>query len=234
MGFAPGDDLGIVVLTNGASKDKGIEKLVKHIMEEASGLDAKGWEFASSESTTKKVGPNFNQTHRSQDVSAPTLPIEQYAGKYTSPGYVNITLCAPTSTSPECLEVLKDFFLFDDVASPENRYTLYAAFPTLWSTHLRLHHVGGDDFEMLYTDLFPEGYGKDLTPFELWEKDDHGAPIKFEVEENPENGERRVVALGIMGTPEEQEGRRRLMRPAGPNPSISLLAEVLATRVGSA
>ena len=234
VGFLPADDLGIVILTNTAEQEANVKRLARRVIEEALGLDLDVSAAASDAvSSAQEADRGPNPPKHSQSASAPSLSLEKYTGNYTAPGYNNITLCAVTSTSPGCREALDAFSRFDELNSAENQYVLYAAYPALWSSHLRLFHVNGDDFSLAFTVLWPEGYGNDVTPFELWERGTGGVPAKFQIGEDPLSGETNVVALGILGLPEEQEGRKRLLRSvAGTDPGVSDIAQVLFTRVG--
>ncbi|KAH8096874.1 beta-lactamase/transpeptidase-like protein [Cristinia sonorae] len=230
VGFLPADDLGIVVLANADAKHDAEIKLIMRIIRDAVGLDISDWEDVPS--LTPKA------SLRLQKLAGPGLrtPIERFAGRYWDAGYGNLTLCAPKSTSPECREVLKTFSIFDDVTSEENRNTLYAAYPTMWSSHLRMTYVGPDDedFVLSFTSLFPEGYGKDSAPFETSEEGEAEAEVKFVINLGVESGGYgvKVVAFCVMGGEEEQEGRKRLLRSAGAGYSILDVAEAVMTRVG--
>ncbi|TCD62785.1 hypothetical protein EIP91_006403 [Steccherinum ochraceum] len=227
--FLPADGLGYVVLTNTDAGQPGIIKLVQHIMDETLGLGS-AWDTTSSHE--RDTQPTSSHTaHPSQEIAEPSLPIAAYAGTYENAGYGTITLCAPSSTSPGCLRVLNTFAAIHNVTASENRHTLYAEYGTMWSSHIRLRYAGGNDFYMSLPELFPHGYGKDTTPFEVNSlgEDSGEAVAKFVV--NKEGS--RVLAFGFMGAEEEQEGRKRLLRNAGVEYSIPAAAEVILTRVDS-
>ena len=123
----------------------------------------------------------------------PRVPISStklnsFAGTYFNAGYGkgNLTLCSPTTPSPslsaECKQVIEDFASFPSSAPElDDNSTLYASFRTLWSSHARLHYVGNDTFQIQITYLFPEGYGKDQTPFETYEDGEAGGTVRFAV-----------------------------------------------------
>jgi hypothetical protein len=94
--------------------------------------------------------------------------MSEYAGTYTSPGFGTFTICAPGSTSSTCRTVLDDFRTADRVTgniSASGTQELYAAWPRFWSSHLRFIHDSGDCFAFESTNLYPDGYGADKTPF---------------------------------------------------------------------
>jgi hypothetical protein len=75
---------------------------------------------------------------------------------------------------------------------------LLAAWPSVWSSHLRMTHVDNNKFTAEFTVLFPHGYGSDESPFEV-KGDQHsvefmiegGKVVGFELRSN----EGRVDAL---------------------------------------
>lgn len=224
--FWPGDGLAYVVLTNTDAGHPAIIKLAHRIMDEALSLGS-AWGAPSHEQVTR---PTSSQVaHTSQETAEPSLPIEAYAGTYENAGYGTITLCAPSSTSPDCRRVLNTFATVNNLTASENRNTLYAEYGSMWSSYMRFRHVGGDDFQMMLMDLFPHGYGKDTTPFEVNSEGSGEAVTKFELDKEGA----RVLAFGFMGTQEEEEGRKRLLRNTGVEYSISAAAVVTLTRVES-
>ncbi|KAH8102687.1 beta-lactamase/transpeptidase-like protein [Cristinia sonorae] len=236
VGFLPEDDLGIVVLANADEKNDAQLRLVMRIIRDVLGSDTSDLGSVSSPAVAGHSRSKLTPQVPSQRVTGPGLrtPIERFAGTYWDAGYGKITLCAPTSTSPECRDVLKTFSVFEDVTAEENRNTLYAAYPTILTSHLRITHVGpGDeDFVLTFTSLFPEGYGKDTTPFETTEEELAEVKVKFVLERGDDGAETRAVAFGVMGTEEEQEGRKRLLRSVGSDYGIMDVAQVVMTRVG--
>lgn len=93
-----------------------------------------------------------------------TLDLEKYAGPYSDPGYGELMLCSWASDTSHCQQVLHDFAPFD---SPQSDATmLYAVHSSVVSTHLRLRYISSDFFRLEYTYLFPNGYGRDTSPFE--------------------------------------------------------------------
>lgn len=102
---------------------------------------------------------------RAED-SAP--PLANLAGTYSNGGYGSpITLCDTSSTSQYCAQTLAAFHIVDTYAAAEdNGSELYATWPRAWSSHVRLTHLEGNQFTALPTTLYPNGYGRNTTPFE--------------------------------------------------------------------
>ena len=132
------------------------------------------------------------------------MELERYVGVYRSPGYPEITLCAPPplhthTTNPRCISALKTYSALENLTNSRN--TLYFAFHGVWVSHGRLVYSPNDSegesepkelsesrgagagesksgdqrlgkeenggvFKFTATYLFPEGFGKDKTPFE--------------------------------------------------------------------
>ncbi|TCD67060.1 hypothetical protein EIP91_000622 [Steccherinum ochraceum] len=188
-------------------------------------LSSSGMEWDGVARLTRATTP---QVACSPQVTAElSLPIEAYAGTYEDAGYGTITLCALSSTSSECRHVLNAFTAIHNITTSENRRTLYAEYGSVWSSYMRFRHVGGDNFQMMLMELFPHGYGKDTTPFEVNYEGINEAAVTFELDEDGS----RVLAFGFMGTEEEQEGRTRLLRNTGVEYSISAAAQVVLTRI---
>lgn len=204
MAFLPSDDLGIVILANADAKSAAEMQLIKRIMADALHLDTDSWDVPP-------LKPS--QRLRSQDPTELTLPIEDYAGRYWGPGYGSITLCSPISTSSYCRTVLNTFSKLDNVTSADNRNTLYAEYASIWSSHIRVTHVDGDEFHATFTMPFLEGYGRNSTPFETWEEGEGDFVVKFDLRPDPyDNTTQRVFAFGLMGSEEEQGSRKRLVQ----------------------
>lgn len=116
--------------------------------------------------------------------------LETYAGTYFNAGYGsgNLTLCTRSTDSEQCKQVMDDFSSFRE---KDASHTIYASLPTLWSSHVRMRFVGNDTFKIQITYLFPEGYGKDKTPFEYGEEGENGGTIRFAVNRDEDS-------MGIM------------------------------------
>ncbi|KAJ3478968.1 hypothetical protein NLI96_g9388 [Meripilus lineatus] len=95
----------------------------------------------------------------------PDLPIEAYAGTYTDPGYGSLTICTSSLTSDYCKSTLSNFItVFPDSPSSAEP-VLYATWPKIWSSHFRAVPRGKNSFIFSFLALYPEGFGRDTTPF---------------------------------------------------------------------
>ncbi|KAG1880766.1 hypothetical protein F4604DRAFT_1510254, partial [Suillus subluteus] len=103
---------------------------------------------------------------------------------YTNAGYGDITFCSPSDSSSYCQDVISDFAAVDAGKSGAPQpVQLFAAWPRIWSSHIRGVHRSGNTFVVQYTSLFPEGYGRDTTPFETSEIGSSEATAEFVVED---------------------------------------------------
>ena len=190
--WLPGTDLGIVTLSNTDAVYFQEFAIIYRIIEDYLSL---------KKTHSERVLQLLDETSVKAEIKTPAasnestdsqwlLPLEAYAGKYADPGYPTLTLCAPSSTSAECQDVLKSFAHFENVTATD---TLYVIFPSLWFSHARLKRRERGTFGLSGTFLFPHGYGKDTTPFELGEPGAE-ATVEFTLG----LGERRqIVAIGM-------------------------------------
>ena len=126
----------------------------------------------------------------SASLDGPGLALElaAYAGTYSNPGYGSMTLCAPTSDSSYCATVLSTFAALDAQPPAPAAPALYAAFPKLWTSHVRMTHAAGEGFDLLFSAVFLHGYGRDASPFETWETGDAEGRVEFVVEDGKVQG----------------------------------------------
>lgn len=111
------------------------------------------------------------------------LDLDAYTGNYTNAAYGTISFCEPTSTSAYCTHVLSAFAPVEAASAdtlPAAR--LYAAWPRVWSSHIRLRHTSGNTFGLVFPRLFPEGYGENKTAFEFYDSVVSVGRVEFEVE----------------------------------------------------
>ncbi|CCL99818.1 uncharacterized protein FIBRA_01842 [Fibroporia radiculosa] len=162
VAFLPGDGLGIVVLINASNKAAAHDAIMYRVIEDVLELRR----------IHRSVGANASVTD-DPDVSVPRLPhtldLEAYAGTYTNPGYGALTLCAPTSSSNYCAQVLADFAAMSflpDTQTPNVSAGLYAAWPRVWSTHAHMMHRSADTFDLAFRALFTRGYGANTSAFD--------------------------------------------------------------------
>lgn len=124
--------------------------------------------------------------HNTSDASAHgvTLDVDALAGTYTHPGYGTLTLCSPSSPSSYCAHVRSEFAVVDHEGDTGAVPDLLAAWPRFWTSHVRMRYrqAGHHAFDVYFTSLFPNGYGKDQTPFEWTEFDVPYGTAEFVVE----------------------------------------------------
>ena len=138
------------------------------------------------------------------ELEADPLPtdLESFSGTYSNPGYGAVILCTAQSTSHHCLDVLSSFAPFiaqTPFPSPIPAPTapeLYAVWPRLWSSHVRLAHRSAAEFDFRFTSLFPEGYGANVTAFETSESGESEGRAVFVV---GGGGEGEGEAAGVLG-----------------------------------
>jgi hypothetical protein len=132
-----------------------------------------------------------------------SIRLDKYAGTYSNPGYGSVTLCDPSNSRncSYCAQVLSDFAAVDAQKPNQTVSTqpqLFAKWSRLWSSHVRLVHIGNPEsehqFDAQLTALFTEGFGADKTPFDLYESGLGDALVEFVVE-----GE-SVLGLGVFGS----------------------------------
>jgi hypothetical protein len=142
-----------------------------------------------------------------------------FAGTYTDPGYGTITLCAPSSTSQHCTQVLSEFAAITSSTQSSSivhmaNTTLYASFPRVWCSHFRLVRCPSRDagkgpaFVRVPTVLFPRGYGSNRSPFEIAGDEDvqEGATVRFVIEDGKVKG---MSVTGLVGEITERERTAR-------------------------
>ena len=132
----------------------------------------------------------------------PSLELDDYTGLYAAPGYLPIRLCSATTPSKHCREVLSAFTALDPPSTRSR--TLYAAFPVVWATHIRLSHFSGDAFNVTFTAVFPDGYGRNTSAFETAETGEGEGWVEFKVD-----GSGEVEGFSLVVDKEAYEARKR-------------------------
>ncbi|KAI0063205.1 beta-lactamase/transpeptidase-like protein [Artomyces pyxidatus] len=122
-------------------------------------------------------------------------PSRTFVGSYNNDGYGALTLCDAASASPDCTSVLGNFSALNGGPIPANSSNLFAAWATIWSSHALLVPAGGTTFQLYPTYIFPEGYGKNSTPFQ----NDHEL-IQGDLAIDFDGSEGSVVGFGLTGT----------------------------------
>jgi hypothetical protein len=193
--FLPNDDVGVVVFANGNTETP-VVNIFNRIVDAALNLRSKpSPPIKPSTSEKKPIMPPHKK------VIDLELAIEEFSGTYFNAGYGHITFCSPSGNSSYCQEVISDFAAVDaGKSSAPQSVQLFAAWPRIWASHLRSVHLSGNTFLVHYTSLFPEGYGRDRTPFETAVA---GVTAEFVVED------RKVVGFGWVGLVKQLTERER-------------------------
>ncbi|KAF8132810.1 beta-lactamase/transpeptidase-like protein [Boletus edulis] len=188
VSFLPSDEIGVTLFANGEDKAEPLMLVLKRILDSALGL-------TSSLSHTSSPSRNATQTEPDARNATLALSLDAFAGTYTNPGYGPLTLCSPSSPSGYCTTVQSDFSIVDNAQSTvSNSEDLLAAWSRVWSSHLRMRHQHDLVFDVYLTSLYPNGYGKDTTPFAKERGIGTADGVaEFVVEEG------RVVGFGLSG-----------------------------------
>jgi len=109
---------------------------------------------------------------RPADAAPPLLELSKYCGTYKNPAYGSFTLHGSgSSLSTRGDAVISAFAAVNGSPSapfPEESHTtpqLYAEYDRIWCTHLRFRHREAEKWKVTQEALYPEGWGKDKTPF---------------------------------------------------------------------
>ncbi|KAI0767194.1 beta-lactamase/transpeptidase-like protein [Fomes fomentarius] len=215
--FLPQDNMGVVLLANMDEKYDETMDILYRVIDEALELPASSIPTSPSDTTTE---PDHASQSTSTVVESEPLPLglEAYVGTYHNSAYGTITLCASfgASESDHCNHVLGQFASVDAQASPadistNSTHVLYAAFPRVWSTHMRLRHTNRNSFAVTLSALFPHGYGRDTTPFEQYESQVGVGRAEFVVD--GDTG--AVVGFALITEEEAAVARARASRDGG-------------------
>ncbi|KAA1476004.1 beta-lactamase/transpeptidase-like protein [Dentipellis sp. KUC8613] len=205
--FLPAEGLGFVILTNADTKSFTYNDLPQRIVRDVFGhSEHKPEDLVPQRAPHTTSSPESSQLYPTRNRQDSHIPLDAYAGTYGNAGYGSLTLCAPSSTSAPCAKVLAEFDAIDAAGGWSARFNgsaqLFASWERLWSSHLRLVHLSGNKFAMFPTSLFPQGYGRDTTPFETSDallRDLGGEPaVEFVVGANG-----KVVGGGLNGLVEQ-------------------------------
>ncbi|KAI0063208.1 beta-lactamase/transpeptidase-like protein [Artomyces pyxidatus] len=182
------DGVGVVALANADSKGVANSIIATEVLQKLLGFDGE------SSLRIGSYGINTTPYEAPHAVETVDPPSYNYVGVYKNDVFGTLLLCNASSTSHYCGSILDDFSAVDGVSPPQNSSKLFAELPSLWTSHVRLLYKGDNVFHFQPTYLFPEGYGKNTTPFEeVIELSDRASAV-FVVE----NGD--VVGFGLTGT----------------------------------
>ncbi|KAI0645099.1 beta-lactamase/transpeptidase-like protein [Trametes meyenii] len=205
VAFLPKDNLGVVIMANMDEKLNETLSILFRVIDEALGLQVQATTLPLSlppfsirhlssfgSAQLSNIPEKGTQTPLSlQDIAQYPLPLalSTYTGTYSNIAYGNITLCAPFSTSPYCAVILNAFAPVE--AASGDRITaarLYAAWPRVWSSHIRLRHISGNTFGLVFPQLFPQGYGQNTTAFEFYDSVISVGRVEFVVDNGQVSG----------------------------------------------
>jgi hypothetical protein len=210
VGFLPSDRIGIVILCNASMKGSQVAAIFYRIMEDLLGLPhiasaryASVMQLGQTRGLTSRLSTKSVIYSNQLSTSGDESDLEKYAGTYTNLAYLNMTVCAPGASklSPPCKAMIEDFSQVEDIFASNN--TLYLGISSLWIPNARLHRIGSDRFKVAATHLFPDGYGKDKSPFELSELGEYAAWVHFVAEDD------KVVGFGLTYPTDEPTLRQR-------------------------
>jgi hypothetical protein len=157
------DGIGIVVLANADSKGTPIFDIILKVAEKVFGtVDSPSTPAKQSTISRRSTLPRHAGV-TAREESARTSYID-LAGTYYSPGYGALVLCNVHSTSPSCESVLDDFRAVNKSLSP-NSTDLFASWRRVWATHIQFTHTSASQYLVSLGSIYPEGYGKNSTPF---------------------------------------------------------------------
>jgi hypothetical protein len=160
------DGVGIVALTNVDNKATILQKIVLALVQKAVGA---GGPFSISPANNSVTSRSISPRHasagviaRADDTGATFYP--DPSGTYCSAGYGTIVLCNLRSTSTACEGVLNDVRAAIDVISP-NPPDLFTYWGGVWYKHFQFVYTNGSSYAVLSGEIYPQGYGKNSTPF---------------------------------------------------------------------
>jgi hypothetical protein len=194
IAVGPEDGIGFVALANADSKQPALEGIALLVAQIAFGFGT-GNSSSSSSANASIASRNADLQRRTASGVTPRSqsPAALYdidlAGTYFNEGYGTAVLCSVHSTSPSCQSVLDDFQSIDKSIS-SNSSDIFFSWITTFSSHIRFAHVNDTQFIIYSGFIYPEGYGKNSTPFSTLSP---GGLATFVVEN------KAVVGLGISG-----------------------------------
>ncbi|KAI6121290.1 beta-lactamase/transpeptidase-like protein [Pisolithus sp. B1] len=198
--FLPHAEFGVLVFANGGDQDASVMSIALHILEAVLCLEKSDISQRLLSDSRKPKSTDYGPT-----VWNISLPLDDFAGTYTNLGYGTIALCGPSDLSSYCSGVRADFAAIDGVhGDPSVATELLAAWPSVWSSHVRVRHAQGTTFNLYVTSLFPKGYGKDSTPFETAEIGTSTVTADFVLDDG------KVIGFGVSGLVGRQTERARL------------------------
>lgn len=159
------DGIGIVVLGNADGKGLSLEKIILRVAEKAFGTgNSSNFPPDDDSITSRSILRRDSTIMTTREDSAGTSSCLDLTGTYYSTGYGTVVLCGVHSSSPSCQSVLDDFRALNKSISP-NSTDLFASFNTLYTKHALFTHANASRYLISLGTIYPEGYGKNSTPF---------------------------------------------------------------------
>jgi hypothetical protein len=185
------DGVGVILLANADDKQSYMVDIAGLVAEKTIG---RGTGTSSPSSSANVSTRSFTNLRRrtgepAREESTTTLDGLDLAGTYCNAGYGTVELCSVHSSSSSCLSVLADFRSIDKSLSP-NSTNLFVTLITTWTSHVLLTHTNDTQFIISIGSIYPEGYGKNSTPFSTLSP---AARATFVVENQS------IVGFGISG-----------------------------------
>lgn len=184
------DGIGIVVLVNADAKDESALNIILKAAEKAFGsANSSSPPPANPSIVSRSTLPRHAGVAPRAD--SPGTPSSlDLAGTYYSAGYGAAVLCNMQSSCPSCQSVLDDFRAVNKSLS-SNSTDLFASWDSPWVAHAQFTHTNTSQYLIYLGTVYPEGYGKNTTPFSTLEP----ATIAQFVVENE-----KVVGFGFNDT----------------------------------
>ena len=191
------DGIAVIGLANASLKQSYIYDIIIGAAQKAFGLAASPSSSSSPSSASSSSLANqptasrrrirdlpAEVAARTDGAASPSYP--DFAGIYYNPGYGTAELCNVASTSPSCQSVLNDFHSVDKSLSA-NSTDLFSSWDTPISSNIRFA-ANGTEYAVSVGFIYPEGYGKNSTPFSTVEA---AAIARFVVENE------NVIGFGV-------------------------------------
>ena len=187
----PYEGIGIIALANADAKQSSITNIA--LLAVAKALASQTGNSTSPPPTNASTLPRGTPLRRSRVTSRAESTAAPHsldmAGTYFNAGYGTAVLCSVHSSSPSCQNVL-DAFRSIDKSLSSNSTDLFVSWITTFSSHVRFTHTTDTQYIISGGTIYPEGYGKNSTPFSTLEP---AGLATFVVEKGS------VVGFGVSG-----------------------------------
>ncbi|KAH7927509.1 beta-lactamase/transpeptidase-like protein [Leucogyrophana mollusca] len=201
VAFFPQDQLGIVILVNADSKRDSVTQITDKVLNDVLALNVPVDIMPKGEDSRSKR-PETPQT-----TNLPPIPLQKYAGMYSSPGYQNLTFCDPSSQLPYCKRILGNYARIDPTTRSQDitKSHLVSTWPGCWTREVHFEHREDNLFRGEFARWLSYGYGANATAFQVEVPAMLGPDIvaSFVVEDS------EVVGFGLFGTEGFETKRQR-------------------------